>query len=187
MSVNLGGEDSGKAGYAHAYLNLAREMLLDSSQQQVRMEVQGNSMAPVLRPKDAVVVENKPGERFRRGDILLVARNDDYVTHRLIDIKPEGYILKGDNMFAPDKPVLEEQIIGKVIQVYRRNRRYDLTIFWRRMIAGMIGWLSMIQGRVYSHYRLKYDLLPAVVQQIIRPLMKALSFPLTIVRILTRL
>lgn len=187
MSVNLGGEDPGEVSYVHSYQHLAREMLLDSSHQQVRMEVQGESMAPILRPKDTVVVENRPEERFRRGDILLVARDEDYVTHRLIDIKPMGYILKGDNMFAPDKPVLEEQIIGKVIRVYRRNRRYDLTISWRKMIAVMIGWLSMIQGRAYSRYRLEYDSLPAVIQQIIRPLLKILSFPLNIMRILTRL
>ena len=59
----------------------------------------GTSMMPLLRSgKDLFVVEKNKGSRFKKGDVVLYRRPpDQYVLHRIIKVRPEDYVILGDN------------------------------------------------------------------------------------------
>ena len=61
--------------------------------------VVGSSMLPLLRQgKDLFTVTKKGPERCRRGDVVLYRRPpDSYVLHRIIEVRPEDYVILGDN------------------------------------------------------------------------------------------
>ena len=51
------------------------------------------------------------------GDILIYKKfgSDFTIVHRLIEIQPNYYIVKGDNNQAPDPPVAKQYVVGKVV------------------------------------------------------------------------
>lgn len=88
------------------------------------MPFQGVSMLPMLRTcKDSVVVEPKK-EKLRPLDVALYRREStsSYVLHRVISIKEDGYIIRGDNCYS-DEDIREEQVFG-VLTGYFRGEKY---------------------------------------------------------------
>lgn len=85
----------------------------------------GVSMFPMLRNrKDSVVI--KPVERkLEVYDVPLYRRGNDYVLHRIIDIKDNGYVIRGDNCLN-NEFVLESQIVGVMDSFYRGKRLIKL-------------------------------------------------------------
>ncbi len=76
----------------------------------------------------AVVVSDSMETELSKGDVIIVRRADEYVvgdiltfedmggytTHRLIEIREDSYVTKGDNNDAADLPVAAERVVGKV-------------------------------------------------------------------------
>lgn len=79
-----------------AYLNAVCQMLSDGAAS-VPVPVTGVSMRPFLRTGDFVYVELPDGP-IRKGDILLFQRpNGQYVLHRVMKIRKDGYLMLGDS------------------------------------------------------------------------------------------
>lgn len=83
----------------------------------------GDSMFPMLRDRrDTVIIEPVKG-RLKRYDLPLYRRpNGQYVLHRILKVKPEGYVICGDNRYVKEDSVPEEWILGVVTGFYRNNR-----------------------------------------------------------------
>ena len=84
----------------------------------------GVSMWPMLRNRrDRVILRPlKSGERLSRFDLPLYRRSDGrYVLHRVIGVKDDHYIIRGDNTYKKEK-VKDCQIIGVVSEFYRKDR-----------------------------------------------------------------
>jgi len=84
----------------------------------------GVSMMPMLRQKriDLVTIKRKEG-RLRKYDVALYRSASDprrYVLHRVIGVKPDGYIIRGDNCISEEN-IPEEQVIG-VLQSFHRGK-----------------------------------------------------------------
>ncbi len=89
-------------------------------------KVQGNSMHPLLRDSDYVVVQETTPASLRRGNILVYRSwNGEYVAHRLIK-RGKGALfgLRGDGYALPLEWAPAEAILGKAVG-FVRNRRYD--------------------------------------------------------------
>ncbi|MBE7092950.1 MAG: hypothetical protein E7365_07225 [Clostridiales bacterium] len=81
----------------------------------------GLSMFPLLRNrKDNAVIISKP-KQLKKYDVPLYRRGDDYVLHRIIDIKENKYIIRGDNCEFSETDIKDENIIGILDGVYRGN------------------------------------------------------------------
>ena len=106
---------------AHAALASANPIGL------LRLQVISDSMRPLLRPGDGVLVQPIEPVAGRMGDILVVQRGAELITHRLIDVTGEGWVLRGDNAILADAPVASSDCIGRVIAIERGARRLDLT------------------------------------------------------------
>ena len=78
--------------------------------------VKSDSMVPVLN-KGTIVVYSKVfyESSLKEGDIILFKDNERLICHRIIDRRKEYVITKGDNLLDADPPVLNEDIVGKVL------------------------------------------------------------------------
>ena len=91
----------------------------------------GVSMLPMLRDGKDVVVLKKPEGRLRLFDVPLYRRdNGQYVLHRVIDFCRDGtYVLCGDNQFAKEKGIRDDQVIAVVTAFYRNGKAYSAASF----------------------------------------------------------
>lgn len=80
------------------------------------MAVYGGSMHPSIKVGDLAIV--KRSDLIVEGDIITFNAVGKIVTHRVVDVLPEGFVTKGDANKAPDaRPVRLDDLIGKVVFV----------------------------------------------------------------------
>lgn len=83
----------------------------------------GDSMFPMLRDRrDSVIIEPVKGA-LKRYDLPLYRRpNGQYVLHRILNVKPDGYVISGDNRYVKEYPVPQDWVLGVVTGFYRNDR-----------------------------------------------------------------
>jgi hypothetical protein len=99
-------------------LELATEVL--NSGGTIRLHAMGTSMLPSIWPGDLLSIEHKPGKEIVPGDIVLVARDERFVVHRLIEKSTSRWITRGDSLPQNDAPVAEVQVLGRVSLIHRK-------------------------------------------------------------------
>ena len=85
----------------------------------LRVRVTSGSMKPLLRIGDSILVQPCSAQAVRPGDVLTVQRGASWVTHRLVEITPQGWVLMGDSSPWADAPLPPEALIGRVQGVWR--------------------------------------------------------------------
>ena len=77
--------------------SVAYEELLDRDGQ-VMTHVVGSSMLPLLRDRQSIVlVEAVRLVPPKKGDVVLYKTNGTYILHRILRIRPDEYLIRGDN------------------------------------------------------------------------------------------
>lgn len=78
-----------------------------------------NSMLPYIEKGDLVIIKKTGLHDIKINDIIEYKVGGVHIVHRVINIKEANkghiYITKGDNNDAVDRPVYDEQIVGKVV------------------------------------------------------------------------
>ncbi|MEE9291532.1 MAG: SLBB domain-containing protein [Acidobacteriota bacterium] len=96
---------------------------------QMVIPVRGSSMHPTLVDGDRVIVGPFLGLP-REGQIALGRQGVHLVVHRLVDVEMAGgrrrYVLQGDARQAPDRGLLREDLLGRVVAVERNGRRIEV-------------------------------------------------------------
>ena len=94
----------------------------------------GESMLPMLRDGEDVVVLSKPKGRLKLFDLPLYRRaNGTFVLHRVIDFDNDGsYVMCGDNQFRKEHGIKDSDIIGVVTAFYRKGKPYTTQSFLYR-------------------------------------------------------
>lgn len=85
----------------------------------------GVSMFPLLRNRRDNVVILPIKESLKKYDIPLYKRGNEYVLHRIVDIKDNEYIIRGDNCDNKEYGITDKDIIGVLKGVYRDNVYID--------------------------------------------------------------
>ena len=81
----------------------------------------GYSMYPLIKQREDILTIIKT-DTFKRGDILLYKSEiDHYVLHRVLKIKKDKIILAGDYNYWKDKPIVKEQVLGKLISIKKKD------------------------------------------------------------------
>jgi len=119
---------------------------------EVRLHINGNSMSPWLIQGDVVIVREVRPVQSMLGDILVICRGEDLVTHRLVAIDANGWYTKGDSLSQIDPPVPAKAILGRVDAVERNGSIQDLHNTRLKNIHRMIGWLSLQEGLAHRRY-----------------------------------
>lgn len=81
-------------------------------------KVASGSMVPYLNVGDIIVI--KKSDVYKTEDIITYKEGDkSFVTHRIVSIDEDGVTTKGDANNTNDKPVKDDEILGKVVCRFR--------------------------------------------------------------------
>ncbi len=88
----------------------------------------GVSMLPLLRQgRDLLTVRRKGPERCAVGDVVLYRGGPGrYVLHRVIQVRPEDYVILGDNCAAREYGITDRDIIGVMTGYVRGGREHSV-------------------------------------------------------------
>lgn len=95
--------------------------------------ITGSSMLPMLYHRRDKVCLGRPPETklLKKYDIPLFVRQDGkYILHRIVAVKAEGYVIRGDNQWSKEYPVLPSQIIGVVKGFWRAGKYISSDNVW---------------------------------------------------------
>ena len=82
-----------------------------------RLTVLTGSMEPEISVNNKIII--KEYLDYNIGDIVTYIQEGEIITHRVIEKEGEYYYTKGDNNNTIDKPIIKEQIEGKVIYILK--------------------------------------------------------------------
>ena len=80
-------------------------------------EVASGSMQPTLQINDVILVKIA-NDDLKNDDIIAFKGEDAIITHRILFMDGNVITVKGDNNDVVDKPIVKEQVIGKVVKVF---------------------------------------------------------------------
>src|SRR5256885_266645 len=131
------------------------------------------SMQPWMRSKDIAVIRRISIENVRCGDVVLFRRKNHLFVHRIVEkrgsLNAAQLLSKGDAHPMSDGVVQEQELLGRVMRIYRKGRRIDLDA--PRQLA-----LGLFISQLSLHSRFWYPLarLAAIVTRPVRRVMNAL-------------
>ena len=96
----------------------------------------GDSMLPLIHQgRDLLVIRPCEG-RLRRLDIPLYKRHSgQYVLHRIIKVRPEDYVMCGDNRWNLETGISDRQIVGVLTCIVRDGNEIPVSCFRIRLYS----------------------------------------------------
>ncbi len=83
----------------------------------------GDSMMPLLKENRDLMVLSVPSGQIRKYDAILYKRESgQYVMHRVVGIRNDGYVLCGDNRYIKEYGVKQEQVLAVLTSVLRKGK-----------------------------------------------------------------
>lgn len=117
----------------------------------------GVSMMPMLRDRRDTIVIMPAVERLKKYDVALYRRGDDYLLHRVIKVLPDSYIICGDNCTTLERGITDDQVLGKLTEVRRGEKKLKLDgfrygVYCRYIVATFYPRRAFrrVKGAVYS-------------------------------------
>jgi hypothetical protein len=155
--------DSPSADASAVKCDLAGEVLRSFGN--LRFEATGWSMLPSVWPGDTLLVDRVSRDQVHIGDVVLVGRDSRLCAHRVVsrsvvsgseDKENPMWITQGDAMAAPDRPVSESELLGRVSYLIRAGRlmavRPELNVV-QRLTAKIVGRsVPAARALVYLHH-----------------------------------
>ena len=74
------------------------------------------SMSPTLEIGDVIIV--KVDDDIKKDDIITYYKDDNFITHRVIEIRGDDIVTRGDSNNSTDSPVTRDMIVGKVVHTF---------------------------------------------------------------------
>ena len=88
----------------------------------------GDSMRPLIRQGRDLLVIEPPNGRLKRLDVPLYKRDSgQYVLHRVLAVKPDGYVICGDNRRRREYGITDRHIVGVLTAIIRDGREIPMT------------------------------------------------------------
>lgn len=90
----------------------------------------GVSMLPMLRQdRDLMVIESRPSGEYKKYEVVLYKKDDQYILHRILKVLPDGYEICGDHNWRKDPVVKKEQILGVLTSFVRDGKEISTDAF----------------------------------------------------------
>jgi len=122
--------------------------------ERIQFNVTSNSMQPVLQIGDSIVAEVIPCEDVKPGDIIVIKRSEDFLTHRVISKTERGWLTKGDNNAVLDPPVQKDRFIARVRAVHKTNRLIVFESSRWRWVNRVLARLGELEVGAFLHHRI---------------------------------
>ena len=88
----------------------------------------GDSMRPLIRQDRDILIIEKPQGRLKKYDVPLYRRdNGQYVLHRVLKVRPNDYVICGDNRYTKEYGITDRHIIGILTAVVRDGKEISVT------------------------------------------------------------
>jgi signal peptidase I len=121
----------------------------------IRFHVNSKSMQPAILPGDIIEVSRLSNANLIPGMVIVFWHKGCWVVHRLLgetDCLGERLLLtKGDNSNYMDEPTAFSALAGVVVAVWREGKRQNFISLRARVCGRLVGLLSYLQARVFSH------------------------------------
>ncbi|HAN21646.1 MAG TPA: hypothetical protein DCP51_08255 [Clostridiales bacterium] len=86
--------------------------------------VHGTSMQPMLTDRKDTVIIVKSAFPLKKYDIIFYRReNGQFVLHRIIKVKKDGYVCRGDHQTVKEYPVTENMVIGVLSEFTHKGKQ----------------------------------------------------------------
>ena len=89
-------------------------------------KTRGVSMEPMLRQNRDLVVLEIPKARLKPYDVALYKRGTSLVLHRVLQVKEDHYLIRGDNTYVMEK-VPDEAVLGVLTSFQRKGKQISVT------------------------------------------------------------
>ena len=111
--------------------------------------IRGVSMQPMLRQgRDLFTVVPKGAERCKKYDVVLYRRpSDPYVLHRIIEVRPDSYVILGDNCIAKEYGIRDEDILGVLTSFQHNGHTVSVSDWGYRLYSR--GWVFFQPVRIF--------------------------------------
>ena len=113
----------------------------------VLLKAYGSSMQPWVRPGDIAIVQKVTSENVRCGDLILFRRHNRLFIHRIVDERVAFGVrevsAKGDAHPESDGWLGTDELLGRVVFIFRGNRRIPLETSSRVVLGRVIAQLSL--------------------------------------------
>jgi len=113
----------------------------------VSLRVQGTSMLPWVRPGDIASIRRVSADAIRCGHVVLFRRNSQLFVHRVIEkhgaVGAARFRAKGDAHPTCDGIVEQQELLGRVVRIYRGRRRIDLDTPGQLALGLLVSQLSL--------------------------------------------
>ena len=96
----------------------------------------GDSMLPLIRQgRDLLVIKPQAG-RLKKYDIPLYRRDSgQYVLHRVLKVRPDDYVICGDNRWGREYGITDRHIVGALTAIIRDGKEIPMTDWRLRLYA----------------------------------------------------
>ncbi len=89
-------------------------------------KIKGTSMEPMLRQDRDLVVIRVPASRLRKYDVAFYKRGELFILHRVIAVKDDFYLIRGDNTYALET-VPDSDVLGVLTSFQRKGKHIETT------------------------------------------------------------
>lgn len=111
-------------------------------------EVATGSMENTINIGDVVIVNLT--KDVNENDIIVYKDDNNFITHRLIKKQTDKLITRGDANNSEDKPINEDQILGKVIYIVPKMGIFR-KIFISKEILGLVIAILILLGILFVY------------------------------------
>ena len=88
----------------------------------------GDSMRPLIRQDKDILIIEKPHGSLKKYDVPLYKRDSgQYVLHRILKVRPNDYVICGDNRYSKEYGITDRHIIGVLTAVVRDGKEIPIT------------------------------------------------------------
>jgi signal peptidase I len=147
----------------------------------LRLTVTGDSMRPLLKAGDGVVVQPIDPYALRPGEVIVAYRRGEWITHRLVAVDESGWHMHGDNTHCGDEAASAAEIVGRVIAIERGAQTIDLQLPRWQAVGRRINRVQRVQWQLLAALRVPGSMRPNGVK---RALAALLNWPF---QVMTRL
>lgn len=116
----------------------------------------GTSMLPMLKQgRDLFSVECKNEKRCQKYDVVLYRRPpEQYVLHRIVEVRDEGYVILGDNCEKKEYGIKDEDIIGVLVFFVHKGKSVKTTCWKYKIYVHLWCWSYPIRKQFFHIKRL---------------------------------
>lgn len=99
----------------------------------IRLPAVGTSMVPAVQPGDLLSIQLVDPNEISPGDIVVYARDQRLIVHRIVRTSAGSIgpclVTRGDRLLRDDPPVLQDDLLGRVTRIERKQRLVNLRPF----------------------------------------------------------